>query len=304
MKTIKGSIHFKKTKRPVVITIGNFDGVHIGHQKIFKNVSQSAKKIRGISVVYTFSPHPVRAIAPNACPKMLQTQDQKLKTIEKYNVDICTVEPFTTSFSKLSPKDFFNKIILKRFSPSKIIVGYDLTFGRHRAGTIELLRKLCKDNGITFELVNAVFSHETLISSTRIRRLISDGNVELADKMLGHPYFISGTVVKGRGIGGVLGFHTANLKTVNELIPSDGVYLTKTLGHLSVTNIGPNPTFHGDETTIETHILNYFGNLVGKKIEVAFYKRLRGEIEFKSPIELKRQIKKDIIKARLYGKKL
>lgn len=304
MKTIKGSIHFKKTKKPVVMTIGNFDGVHIGHQKIFKSVSLSAKKLKGISVVYTFSPHPVRAIAPNACPKMLQTQEQKLETIEKYNIDMCTVEPFTASFSRISPKNFFNKIILKRFSPSKIIVGYDLTFGRHRTGTIELLKKLCVEHDVIFELINAVFFHETLISSTRIRRLISDGDVELADKMLGHPYSISGTVVKGRGIGGVLGFHTANLKTDNELTPSDGVYLTKTLGHLSVTNIGPNPTFHGDETTVETHILNYSGNLVGKKIGVAFYKRLRDEIEFKGPIELRKQIKKDIIKAKLYAKKL
>jgi riboflavin kinase/FMN adenylyltransferase len=304
MKTINGSIHFKKTKRPVVLTIGNFDGVHIGHQKIFKNISQTAKKLKGLSVVYTFFPHPVKIIAPSACPKMLQTQEQKLETIEKHSIDICVVEPFTASFSRLSPKNFFNGVLLKRFSPSKIVVGYDLTFGRHRTGTIELLKKLCGEKKITFELINAVFSGETLVSSTRIRKLIAEGNVELARKMLGHPYSMSGMVVKGRGIGGILGFHTANLEVENELIPSDGVYLTKTLGHLSVTNIGPNPTFHGDKTTIETHILNYSGNLVSKKIEIIFYKRLRDEIEFKGPIELKKQIKKDIKRAKLYGKNI
>jgi riboflavin kinase/FMN adenylyltransferase len=300
MKIIHGSNKLKSRIKSPVLTIGNFDGAHLGHQKIFRRLVDAAKKNHGTSVVYTFTPHPAKSIVPKSSPLLLQTEEQKMAALTDAKIDLCIIEPFTKSFSLLEPCDFFNKIILKRVKPVHVIAGHDLTFGRHRAGTIEMLRELCLKHKTAFSLVKPFFLKETLVSSTIIRKLLAAGEIETADKMLGRPYALTGTVVKGRGLGAEIGFHTANLKTENELIPLRGVYVTKTFAHISITNIGYNPTFGGGDLSIETHILNFSGKLYGKKIEIEFYKRLRDEITFDSPLALSNQIKGDVATAKRY----
>lgn len=303
MKIIHGSSKIKtKIKRPV-LTIGNFDGVHLGHQEIFKRVTTKTDKIHGTAVVYTFEPHPVRTVAPSASPKLLQTFKQKTSEIKACEIDLCIVEEFTQKFAKLSPEEFFEKIILKRIHPVHIVVGHDLTFGKHRLGTVELLEALCKKHGVGIDVVDAVFLHEILISSTQIRNFVAKGEVDMAGKLLGRPYAISGCVIKGRGIGKELGFHTANLDVENELVPLTGVYVTKTMDKFSVTNIGYNPTFGGTKISTETHILNFSQKLYGKKIEVMFYKRLRDEMTFENPSALKKQVNADIERAENFFQK-
>jgi len=282
------------------MTIGNFDGVHLGHQAILKRLASVSRRAKGVSVVYTFDPHPVKAIVPKACPKLLQTTEQKLNSLKECGVDIVVIEPFTRKFARSSAKKFFEEIILKRLRPEHIIVGYDLTFGRHRLGDTKSLEGLCDKTGIGIEIVHPVFLGENLLSSTQVRSLVAKGEMERATKMLTRPFTLIGNVVKGLGIGKVLGFHTANITPENEVLPPEGVYITKTLGHVSVTNIGCNPTFGGRSLTVETHILNFQKKIYGKKIGVQFYKRLRNEITFGNPLDLKRQIEADIDAAKRF----
>lgn len=286
--------------RPVVLTIGNFDGVHLGHQAILKRVASVSHRTRGASVVYTFDPHPVMAIAPKACPKLLQTTGQKLSSLKECGVDIVVIELFTRKFARSSAKKFFEEVILKRLRPGHIIVGYDLTFGRHRLGDTKFLEGLCDRSGIGFEVIHPVFLGENLLSSTQVRSLVAKGEMEGAAKMLTRPFALIGSVVKGLGIGKVLGFHTANIAPENELLPPEGAYITKTLGHVSVTNIGCNPTFGGRSLSVETHILNFQKKIYGRKIEIQFYKRLRDEIAFGNPLDLKCQIETDIDAAKRF----
>lgn len=309
MKIIRGSKNLPKGKKSPILTMGNFDGVHLGHQKIFKEVKRIAHKSNGVSIAYTYSPHPVRLLAPHEAPLLIQTETQKFKSIEACEIDFCIIEKFNKGFSELKPDQFFEHIILKNICPTTIIVGYDFTFGYHRSGTTELLEKFCGDSGISFQVIPALFIGNKLLSSTQIRRYITDGHIEEANSMLGRKYSIEGVVKKGKGIGKSLGFHTANLKTPNELIPPQGVYISyTTIGgskpkrHQSLTNIGYNPTFGGTELSIETHILDYSGNLYGTNITVEFLKRIRSEMLFDNPGQLQRQIHMDIKLARAYLK--
>lgn len=302
MKVVRESQDIKMPFKAVVLTMGNFDGVHLGHQRIFKEVADRALRVNGTSVVYTYDPHPVKVVAPNAAPSLIQTEAQKLSLIESYGIDICIVEKFTPEFAKLTAKEFFDEVVLERLAPKCIIVGYDFTFGIHRSGTVEMLERLAPKNNIELVVVEAMFLEETLLSSTQVRTYISRGRIEEANAMLGRPCSLVGKVVKGRGIGGKIGFHTANIEIENELIPLTGVYVTKTLGKRSVTNIGYNPTFGGTNLTVETHILDFSGDLCGRQLEVEFYKRLRAEKVFKNVEDLRHQIECDVKEARAYEK--
>lgn len=300
MKIIHGSENFDASLSSPVLTIGNFDGVHLGHQAIFEQIVKRAKKIGGASVVYTFDPHPAKLVAPDVGLKLLQTTEQKISAISKCGVDVCIIEPFTKEFAHLEPQVFFNNIIFKRINPRRVVVGYDLTFGRHRQGTISLLRELCSRHEIVVDVVSEILLDETIISSTQIRNFIGTGHVDIAMQMLSRPFVVAGEVIHGRGLGNKLGFHTANLKVENEIVPKVGVYITKTLSHRSVTNIGFNPTFGGTEKTFETHILGFSKDIYGKKIDVEFFKRLRDERTFETPEALAKQIDKDIREANKY----
>lgn len=308
MNVITGSNRIRKFKYPV-LTIGNFDGLHKGHLAIIKKVVSFAKEHQGTSVLYTFEPHPVKFLSPELAPPMLQTLAQKDQILASLGLDLVILEPFNVRLAKLSPDEFFKKIVCDRIGARELVVGYDFTFGSHKSGGIETLKKLAKRYDVGLHVIKAVFVKESLLSSTHIRHFIERGEIVSANKMLGHCYSLEGTVEKGLGIGGKLGFHTANLAVKNELIPPPGVYITETRiegskkKYRSITNIGYNPTFAGTRLSIETHILDLNKNLLNKHLEIGFHKKIRREITFESLQALREQIQKDILKVRKYYEK-
>lgn len=287
----------------VVATLGVFDGVHRGHQRIFHKVAHRAQILRGTGLVYTFDPHPVKILVPEACPPMLMTLGQRIAAIRAAGIDRVVVQKFTRRFSRMSPSAFFRQVIRKRLKVREIFVGYDFTFGFHRSGTVEHLEAMGQKAGIRVTVVEPTLWKERLVSSTQIRRLLSRGQVSAAEGLLGRPYALEGRVIKGRGIGGrELGIHTANLKSENEGILPTGVYATYTVvgkkRYASVTNIGPNPTFGPGPLSIETHLLNFRRPILGRRIRIEFVEKIREEITFASAAELAVQIRNDIRVAR------
>lgn len=304
MKRFNSLAEVKQPFDRAVVTLGNFDGMHRGHRAIIAEAVSKASELSGTSVIYTFYPHPVKTLAPEACPPLIQTIEQRLEAIESLGMDACVVESFNLNLAHLPPKDFFTQILVKRLGAVAIVVGYDFTFGVHRRGTVDLMRQMGEAQGISVTIMEAQFMDDLLISSTEIRRDITTGNVERAAELMSEPFTLRGRVVRGRGIGRSLGTHTANIDVENELLPLEGVYFTRTriLGekksYPSVASVGVNPTFEGSPFTVETHIIDFDGMLMGKTIDIMFYKRLRSQIEFDSPETLRGQIERDIEAAR------
>lgn len=309
VQRIDGSDHFPGKARNSAVALGNFDGVHLGHQELIRRIREATRASGGTSVVYTFEPHPVRILAPSQCPPLLNTLEQKIRYLGEYGVDAAVVEPFTHEFSRLEAEPFFERIIIERLKATSIVAGYDFTFGLHRQGTIETLEELGARRGVEVSIVPAEFLGETLISSTVIRKMVREGNVEEAAELLGRDYEISGEVIPGRGLGRTLEVHTANIKPLNEIVPGDGVYLslTRVEGEKalmpSVTSIGDNPTFPDAHFSIETHVLNADMDLLGKRIDVCFVAFMRETLKFATIEELKAQIARDIAAAREYHSK-
>lgn len=301
-KVFFGSKNFRSPSKPVIVAMGVFDGVHRGHQFIFKKLVERAQQTKSIPVTYTFDPHPVRVLAPHACPSlfMINTIQQRIALIAAQGVKQIIVEHFTRSFAQQTPEEFFEKIIVKKLKARELFVGYNFTFGIHRSGTVEHLKKFGQAAGIRVTVAKPFLSQETLTSSTQVRQMLARGDLPATEKLLGHLYFMEGEVVRGRGVGGTLGIHTANMKSENELLLPWGVYATQTIlngkKHGSVTNIGPNPTFGKFPVSIETHIFDSQGTLskVHGKIHVQFLKKIREEIKFSSPKKLISQIHHDI----------
>jgi riboflavin kinase/FMN adenylyltransferase len=286
-------------KHGSVVTIGNYDGVHFGHRQILKTLRKRAHDQKLKSVVLTFEPHPVTLLSPSVAPKRLNTREQKVELLSELGVDAVILQNFDLSFSKRTPEDFFQTNLIQDLQTKLILVGHDFTFGAKRKGTIETLEILAYAAKIGVEIVSAQFKDKTLVSSTLIRKLVSEGNVTLAEHLLERPYFIDGTVVHGHKRGTALGIHTANLNSQNELLPLDGVYATlvefKGKIYDSATNIGHNPTFHNVERSVETHLFSFAEEIYGKNLRLFFIERLRGEIQFASPEALIKQIQKDIV---------
>jgi len=285
-----------------VLTIGNFDGVHKGHLALFDKVKERAKAIAGQSVVMTFEPHPLKIMRPANGPQLITHTGQKLELIEKAGIDVIVCVSFDREFAAIPARDFVNSILVKKIGIKEIVVGYDYTFGHNREGDINLLREIGNDFGFVVHLVGPIEIDHTLVSSTSIRRLVQEGRLEEARVLLGRDFEVQGTVVKGRNRGGrLLGFPTANLNPHGELLPKRGVYAVKLLiddvFYNRVTNVGYNPTFGDTGLTVETHVLDYSGELMGKTIKVHFIKRLRDEKTFKTLEELSGQIAQDIARA-------
>lgn len=308
MKRCYGSENFPPDAPQPVVTLGNFDGVHLGHRHLIDAAREKARALSGVTVVYTFEPHPVRILAPRQCPPLLQSLEQRLDAFEELGVDICVVESFTEEFAHFTPEAFFQRIIVERMHAAAVVVGYDFTFGVHRHGTAESLQVLGGEYGVEAVVVEAQFQGETLISSTNIRHMIARGEVDAAANLLGKPYSIVGRVVPGRGTGRTLNAHTANIQTENEVIPQDGVYISltqvkgdgKVLRYPSVTSIGNNPTFPEASFAIETHLIDAEVDIMGREVVVEFVKWMRDQITFASTQELKKQIHQDIDAARQY----
>ncbi len=306
MKIIEGLAQITHPLTNTVVTMGNFDGVHRGHRSIIATTITEARARGGSAVVYTFYPHPVKILAPEACPPLIQTLAQRLEALAALGVDVCVVDRFTLNLAHQPPRDFFESTLLTTLGARALVVGYDLTFGLHRRGTVELMEQLGRDHGVDVTVIEAQFLGELLVSSTEIRRLIAAGFVTQARALMDAPFALRGRVVTGMGLGGDLGAHTANVAADNELIPREGVYVTHSrplegsMVYPSITSLGTNPTFPHQPFKIETHLLDFEGALVGKEIEVKFLERLRGQIAFDGSATLKAQIARDIAQARIW----
>jgi riboflavin kinase/FMN adenylyltransferase len=289
-------------KNPV-ITIGNFDGVHKGHLVLFDTVKDRAKGINGESAVITFDPHPIKVMKPGNGPTLITSTKQKLELIEKSGVDVIFCLPFTRQFASIPARDFVQDILVDKIGIREVVVGYDYAFGYKREGGIKLLQEMGDTIGFKVHVVEPIQLNSTLVSSTSVRKFIQDGDLQEAKRFLGRDYQIMGTVISGKNRGGrLLGFPTANLKLIDELIPKRGVYAVTVdvddETYYGVSNIGYNPTFGDNALSLETHILDFSGDLLEKTISINFIEHLRDEKTFRSVQELSDQIAKDIQRAR------
>jgi riboflavin kinase / FMN adenylyltransferase len=290
-----------------VVTIGNFDGVHIGHQALFHEVIEKADEIDGTSVAITFEPHPLRVLTKNGYPPLITLYEQKLELIEKAGLDVLVCVPFTKEFANISAKSFIKDILIDRIGMNAVVVGKDYSFGKNREGNLDLLNTLGHKYGFkvfVLDWIKGANSIETRSSSTRIRDLVMEGQMEKAQKLLGRHYQIRGTVISGRNRGGkLLGFPTANINLYDELCPKTGVYaviveLQDGRKLKGVANIGYSPTFDDRIFTVEVHILDFKDSIYNQKIRVNFIRRIRDEKKFSGISELSEQIKKDVETAR------
>jgi len=290
-----------------VITIGNFDGVHIGHQSLFHTIIEKADAIGGRSVAMTFEPHPARVLRQNGHPPLITLYEQKVELIESSGIDVLICVPFTKEFATLTASEFVEDILVRLIGMKAMVIGSDYTFGKNREGNLNLLKKCSERLG--FELIVADWinasdnSRPGRISSTRIRELVMAGKVNDAQKLLGRSYQIRGTVTRGRDRGGkLLGFPTANMHLQDELCPKIGVYAVtlefQNRKFLGVANIGFSPTFNDHDFTVEVHILDFNENIYDQTIRVNFIQRIRDEKKFADISELAEQIKKDTGRAR------
>lgn len=287
-----------------VVTIGNFDGLHRGHRAIVERVLERGRESGRSTLLITFEPHPLRVLAPERAPLMITTPRQKLALLEATGIEYVLILPFTMELAEVGAEAFVGDHLARGLGAREVYVGANFNFGKGREGTADLLLRLCAGLGIRAATVDEVRSLGSPVSSSRIRRAVQAGEVELARELLGRPYAIEGTVVHGDARGAALGFPTANLAARNELIPQDGVYVTEAVvddtARPSVTNIGGRPTFAGSTYAIETHLLDDPGDLYDRAMEVRFHARLRKELRFDSPRALVEQVRKDVDRARTY----
>jgi len=303
MQVIFNLHEIEKPLRDPVLTIGNFDGVHKGHLALFDKVKERAKAIGGQSVVMTFEPHPLKIMRPADGPRLITHTGQKLELIESAGIDIIVCVSFDREFAAIPARDFVKDILVQKMGIREIVVGYDYTFGHNREGDINLLREMGEELGFVVHLVGFIQIDDSLVSSTSIRRLVQEGRLEKAKVLLGRDFEVQGTVVKGQNRGArLLGFATANLNPHGELLPKRGVYAVKLViddtSYHGVTNVGYNPTFGDTGLTVETHVLDFSGDLLGKTIKVQFIKRLRDEKAFNTLEELSEQIAQDVSQAK------
>jgi riboflavin kinase/FMN adenylyltransferase len=290
-----------------VLTLGVFDGLHLGHQLIIKTVVERARAAGAVPTAITFEPHPRAVLHPESAPPLLQTFDQKIEALGALGIEQTIVIHFNQQFSQIRAEDFLREVVVKRLHAKEVYLGRGFFFGHNREGNIDLLRSVSEQLGFFADEVPEVRLRGRRIGSTRIRELLLQGQVNLARRMLGRPYGVEGPVVRGAERGAQLGFPTANVQPHNRVVPRGGVYVTATLiegqWRRSVTNIGTRPTFaDGATTSVETHVMNWSGDLYGDVVRVRFLHRLRAEKKFSSIEELTKQIERDVARAGDYFK--
>ena len=295
--------------RGTVLTLGVFDGLHLGHQRIMQTVVERAKATNSVPTVITFDPHPRAVLHPENAPPLLQTLDQRLANFEVLGIKQTIVIRFDKEFAALDAEDFLRDIVHERLQAKEVYLGKGFFFGKNRGGNIELLKKMSAELGFAADEVPEIRLRGTRISSSKIRELLADGKVNLARRMLGRPYGVEGQIIHGDQRGRTIGFPTANLKPQNRVIPKYGVYATANLiegvWRRSITNVGIRPTFEGDkEPSIESYIFDFDGDLYGDVLRVRFLHRIRDERKFGGIDELKNQIQKDTNTALNYFKRL
>lgn len=291
---------------PCALTIGNFDGVHEGHRRILRRVVELSAERQLTPSVLTFDPHPTRVVAPSRAPRLLSTPEQRLGLLQKEGIEQVFVLPFDFPFSQLSALDFVRQVLVEKLHAKAVMVGADFRFGNRASGDTNLLQELGVEYGFTTEIIGGVELRGRMVSSSEVRRLVDDGAVSMACRLLGRPYAVEGDVVHGHGVGSKQTVPTLNLDTKSEILPAVGVYITRTTDleaarkWPSITNVGYRPTFGGDRLTVETFLLAPLEAATPRRIQVEFLRRVREERKFDSPEALKTQIFKDVDRAKTY----
>ncbi len=284
-----------------ILTMGNFDGIHLGHQALLERVIQDAKERSGCSVVLTFEPHPLSVLAPERAPKLILTHKDKMRLLQSFGVDVVIIQEFNAAFANIEPQDFVRSYLIDQLRLHKIWVGRDVRFGRRRKGRVEDMVLWSREGGFEVGIVEPIKFGDVRVSSSRIRELIGRGDVVEAGRFLGRYHFVSGRVTPGQRRGRQLGFPTANISPRTEVIPPNGIYATLLeaggRGWKSVTSIGVNPTFGDGPRTIETYIFDFNEELYGQSVRLSFVSRIRDEKKFASPELLIEQIKEDVLSA-------
>lgn len=285
------------------LTLGIYDGVHLGHQKIIRRVVERAKEIGGMSCVVTFDPHPREVLIPDTAPDLLTSTKKKIELLEALGLDAVCLIRFTREFAQVEARKFVKDFLINTLRTRAIVEGYDWRFGKGRKGDVELLREIGKDNGYEVEQVDGVVIDGQVVSSTLIRELVLEGNLDKAAAYLGREYSITGDIVEGSRMGREIGFPTANIEPHHEAIPPNGIYAVRVdvAGERKngTLNIGVRPTVTEEKKrTIEVHIMDFYRDIYNEEIEVTFVERLRDEKKFPSVEALTDQIKKDVEKAR------
>ena len=293
-----------------VLAIGNFDGIHLGHQAILRSTVERAQALNAVSTALTFDPSPRKVLRPESAPPRISTNAQRMEWFNALGLEAVVVLPFTLDLARLTPPEFVEQILVRDLRVKAVLVGEDFKFGHQQAGDVKLLSELGARHGFAVVIVPPVVYRGEVVSSTIIRREVAEGDVSHAARLLGRPFVLTGAVVSGTGTGRKFTFPTLNLAHEQELLPARGVYITRTRfegetrSYRSVTNIGMRPTFNGTALSVETHLLDFSGEFIPQRVEVRFWKRLREEKKFSGPEELKAQIARDIERANHFFSRL
>lgn len=304
MKIVRESSQLGKLTGPVFVTLGNFDGLHLGHQKIIRELIDRAGEAKGLAVMVTFDPHPREVLNPGEPLFLMTTIDHRLELLEEMGVDLVWVMHFDKSFANISANAFVEELLFPSLKFRELIVGKNYVFGKNRQGNAELLKNLSQKLGFKADFVDPVEKQGTVVSSSQIRKLIREGNLKQAEQLLGRPYSVCGKVVHGSGIGSEIGFRTANLDSNGILLPPRGVYAVEARWKgqtcLGVANIGVRPTVDKTEKErLEVHILDFQENIYDRVIEVVFMEKIREEARFSDKTSLEKQIRKDVENVRM-----
>jgi riboflavin kinase/FMN adenylyltransferase len=292
------------------VAIGNFDGIHLGHQEVLKFAIARAKQSGAVATAVTFEPPPLKVLKPEAAPLRISTNQQRMDWFGAVGMEAAVVLPFTEELAALTPEEFVDQILVRQLQVRTVVVGDNFRFGHGKAGDVKFLREAGMRYGFEVVVHTPVTLDGEIVSSTLVRKRVAAGDVRGAARLLGRPFELTGEVVSGTGNGKKFTFPTLNLRPEQELLPALGVYITRTVlegetnSHRSVTNVGVRPTFNGSRLSVETHLLDYSGNFSPKRMEVRFWKRLREEKKFAGPEELKAQIARDIAAANKFFARL
>jgi riboflavin kinase/FMN adenylyltransferase len=298
------------TGRGSIVAIGNFDGIHLGHQRVLGFTLTMAKDTGAVATALTFEPPPLKILRPETAPPRISTNQQRMEWFAALGMEAAVVLPFTKELAELTPEEFVEELLVQQLSVKSVVVGDNFHFGHRQSGDVKFLRELGMRFGFAVVVHTPVVIDGEIVSSTLIRKEIAEGDVTRAARLLGRPFVLTGEVVAGSGTGRKFTFPTLNLRPEQELLPARGVYITRTMlegepsSHRSVTNIGVRPTFNGSGLTVETHLLDYSGNFSPKWIEIRFWKRLRDEKKFSGADQLREQIGKDIATANTFFARL
>ena len=300
MKVIYGIENINEKYDNLVVALGTFDGIHLGHKKLIESAIKKADEINGTSMVFTFSPHPLEVLTSSSGPKLINSKEEKIQILEDLGLDIIVFANFTVEFSELHPEKFFKNILKEMLDVKELYVGFNYTFGKEGIGNTEYLKKLSKKYEMKINVLPAVKINNEIVSSTLIRKEITQGNLEHIKEKLGYNYMVIGEVIHGKKLGRELGFPTANLKLVNKVYPPYGVYGVKikvegeTKKYWAIMNIGKNPTLKLNEHSLEVHIFNFDRDIYGEKIRIDLLEFIRIEKKFENKEKLISQIEKDI----------